>query len=104
MFRSISPARLTPAHSILVLSLCLFQIHIAGAASILTQHNDLGRSGANPNETILTTSNVGPSTFGKLFSLTVDGFTYAQPLYAPGVTLTNHGTHNVLYVATAHNS
>jgi hypothetical protein len=86
------------------MSLCLLHSQLLSAASILTQHNDLGRSGANPNETILTTSNVGPNSFGKLFSLAIDGFTYAQPLYVPGVTLTNQGTHNVLYVATAHDS
>jgi hypothetical protein len=67
------------------------------------QHNDLGRSGANPNETILTTSNVNETSFGKLFTLPIDGFTYAQPLYVPGVTISG-GTHNVVYVATAHDS
>ena len=104
MFRCKSPANPTRAHSLLALSLGLFHVQLISAASILTQHNDLSRSGANPNETILTTSNVSPSSFGKLFSLAIDGFTYAQPLYAPGVTLTNRGTHNVLYVATAHDS
>jgi Ricin-type beta-trefoil lectin domain-like/PQQ enzyme repeat len=103
MFRCMSPARLTPA-SFIFISPCLFHAQLLSAASILTQHNDLGRSGANPNETILTTSNVGLNSFGKLFSLAIDGFTYAQPLYVPGVTLTNQGTHNVLYVATAHDS
>jgi ribosomal silencing factor RsfS len=104
MFRSMSPARLTPACAILVLSVCLLPAQLTGAAAILTQHNDLSRSGANPNETILTTSNVTPSSFGKLFSLPIDGYTYAQPLYVPGVTIPNKGTHNVLYVATAHDS
>src|ERR1700731_3371542 len=103
MMRCTSPARPTPA-CFIFMSLCLLHSQLLSAASILTQHNDLGRSGANPNETILTTSNVGSNSFGKLFSLAIDGFTYAQPLYAPGVTLTNHGTHNVLYVATAHDS
>ena len=71
--------------------------------SVLTQHNDLSRSGANPNETILTTSNVSESTFGKLFAMPVDGFVYAQPLYVPQVSISG-GTHNVLYVADAHDS
>jgi hypothetical protein len=103
MFRCMSPARLTPA-SFIFISPCLFHAQLLSAASILTQHNDLGRSGANPNETVLTTSNVGPNSFGKLFSLAIDGFTYGQPLYVPGVTLINQGTHNVLFVATAHDS
>jgi hypothetical protein len=34
----------------------------------------------------------------------VDGFVFAQPLYMPGVNLPNSGTHNVLFVATAHDS
>ncbi len=71
--------------------------------SILTQHNDTLRTGANLSETTLTTSNVNGNTFGKLFTLPIDGFTYAQPLYLPGLTISS-GVHNVLYVATAHDS
>jgi PQQ enzyme repeat len=72
--------------------------------SVLTQHNDNSRTGANLNETSLNTSNVNVSTFGKLFSMPVDGFVYAQPLYMPNVNMPNSGTHNVLLVATAHDS
>ena len=66
--------------------------------SVLTQHNNNSRTGANLNETTLTTANV-KSNFGKLFSMPVDGFVFAQPLYMP-----NLGGHNVLFVATAHDS
>jgi outer membrane protein assembly factor BamB len=72
--------------------------------SVLTQHNDNSRAGANLNETALTTANVNVSSFGKLFSMPVDGFVFAQPLYMPNVTMPNLGTHNVLFVATAHDS
>jgi hypothetical protein len=72
--------------------------------SVLTQHNDNSRTGANLNETILNASNVNVSTFGKLFVMPVDGFVYAQPLYMPSVNMPNSGTHNVLLVATAHDS
>jgi hypothetical protein len=75
----------------------------ATAVPITTQHNNLARTGANLQETILTAANVGPGTFGKLFSRAVDGQVYAQPLYVPGVTI-NGAVHNVLYVATQHNS
>jgi hypothetical protein len=72
--------------------------------SILTQHYDNGRTGQNTNETILTLADVNSTTFGKLFALGVDGQVYAQPLYVPGVTIPGQGTHNVLYVATEHDS
>src|SRR6266478_1944881 len=72
--------------------------------SVLTQHNNNSRTGANLNEASLTTSNVNVSTFGKLFSMPVDGFVFAQPLYMPSVNLPNSGTQNVLFVATAHDS
>ncbi len=86
-----------------VLMSCL-QSASGQAVSVLTQHNDLSRSGTNPSETVLTTKSVNESSFGKLFSLSIDGFTYAQPLYDSGVTIPNHGTHNIVYVATAHDS
>jgi hypothetical protein len=71
--------------------------------SVLTQHNDNGRTGQNLNETVLNTSNVNVSNFGKLFFRTVDQNIYAQPLYVPNLTL-GGSTRNVLYVATEANS
>ena len=76
----------------------------AAAVAVLTQHNDNQRTGANLNETILNINNVRPGTFGKLFTREVDGHIYAQPLYVPGVSIPNKGVHNVVYVATQHNS
>jgi hypothetical protein len=71
--------------------------------SVLTNHNDNGRTGQNLQETSLTTSNVNVSNFGKLFTRTVDGYIYAQPLYVPGLSIGGK-TRNVVYVATEHNS
>ena len=103
MFRRISRSREAKVLTHIVLMMAFLRPAVSQTASVLTQHNDLGRSGANPNETILTTSNVNENSFGKLFTLPIDGFTYAQPLYDPGVTIAGV-KHNVVYVATAHDS
>jgi hypothetical protein len=66
---------------------------------VLTQHNDIARTGQNISEMILNTTNVNDNQFGKLFAMTVDGQVYAQPLYVPGVTI-NGGVHNVVIIAT----
>jgi PKD repeat protein len=72
--------------------------------SVLTYHYDNARTGQNTNETVLTTANVTPTSFGRLFSYAVDGQVYAEPLYVPGVIIPGQGTHNVLFVATQHDS
>jgi PQQ enzyme repeat len=83
--------------------MCLCHAVSWAQVSVLTQHNYNSRTGENLNEVSLNTSNVNVSTFGKLFSMPVDGFIFAQPLYLPNVNLSG-GTHNVLFVATAHDS
>ena len=72
----------------------------AALTQVLMQHNDLGRTGQNLHETILTTTNVTAKSFGKLFSYPVDNQIYAQPLYVPNVSIPGQGKHNVLYVVT----
>ncbi|HXQ98331.1 MAG TPA: hypothetical protein VN774_07805 [Candidatus Limnocylindrales bacterium] len=69
-----------------------------------TFHNDAARTGQNPNETILTPTNVNAATFGKIGFLPVDGQVDAQPLYLSNVSIAGGGAHNVLYVATEHGS
>ncbi|MDP9001728.1 MAG: hypothetical protein M3O46_16635 [Myxococcota bacterium] len=62
------------------------------------------RAGAQTTETILTPMVVGGGKFGLQFSQTVDGTIQAQPLYVPGLTIPGKGVHNVVFVATEHNS
>ena len=77
---------------------------IPTAVPVLTWRYDLTHSGQNTSETALTPTNVNPDTFGKLFSLSVDSTTYAQPLYVPGLKMSDGETHNVLFVATSNDS
>jgi hypothetical protein len=72
--------------------------------SVLTYHYDNSRTGANTKETILTPANVNKTQFGKLFSIPVESGIYTQPLYVPSLPIPGLGTHNVVYVATQHNS
>jgi regulation of enolase protein 1 (concanavalin A-like superfamily) len=76
----------------------------ATALNVLTQRYDNSRTGANLAESALTTTSVNAQQFGKLFSRAVDGNVYAQPLYVSGVNFGASGAHNIIVVATEHNS
>ena len=76
----------------------------AGAQSVTTSQYDNVRSGANPVETTLNPHNVNARHFGKLFALKVDGDVYAQPLFVAGLEIPDKGRHDVLFIATEHDS
>ena len=72
--------------------------------NVWTQHNDNSRTGANLTEVQLTTSNVNPSQFGKLFQYSADAPIFAQPLVISNLSIPNKGMRNVVFVATMNNS
>jgi hypothetical protein len=73
------------------------------SVNVLTYHNDIGRTGQNLNETILTTSSLNSTNFGKKSFLSTDGLVDAEPLYVSNLNI-GGTTHNVVFVATEHDS
>ena len=79
---------------------------VTDIAGVFTHHNDPQRTGQNLKEYALSPSTVSPSTFGRLFTCSVNeggsvpGYTYAQPLYVANITMADSRKHNVVYVAT----
>jgi hypothetical protein len=92
------------ASSVWILAACAALGVSPGAAQILTAQYDNARTGATLRETTLTPANVNVDHFGKIFSFPVDGDVYAQPLFLPNVEIPGKGVHNVIYLATEHNS
>ncbi len=71
--------------------------------SVLTQHNDNTRAGLNNREAALTTSNVNPSQFGRVFDLLVDDDVFTQPLIYANLNIAG-GLHNVVLISTTNNT
>jgi hypothetical protein len=79
------------------------RVWVTDYPGMFTYHADRFRSGVNLQEFALTKSTVKPSTFGKVFTRTVDGQIYAQPLHVANLTIAG-AKHNVVFVATEHGS
>jgi hypothetical protein len=102
-----TPARVAALGALALGMLCLPESLMAQAPTpvpVLTWRYDLTHAGQNTSETALKPSNVNVSSFGKLFSLAVDSTVYAQPLYVPGLKMSDGKVHNVLFVATENDS
>jgi chitodextrinase len=79
-------------------------VYVTNYAGSYTRDVDTFRSGLNPNEIVLTPANVNVAQFGKIASYSIDGIADASPLYVAGVSIPGNGVHNVVYVATEHDS
>lgn len=99
--------------ALLAIAAFLLPLGRAGAADVLTQHNDNARTGANLEETVLDTAKVASGRFGKLWSLYADGQIVAQPLYVENLAIDTSnrpdvprvvGTFNAVVIATMHNT
>lgn len=73
-------------------------------SSVLTQHYNTRRTGANLEEAILDITNVRPDTFGLVHRYKVPGQVYAQPLFVEQAVVPNQDKKNLLYVCTMHNT
>ena len=104
-----TPPNTAGAHTITVALSDLSQsanatAYITNYPGTFTRDIDKLRTGLNPDETVLTPANVNVTQFGKLFSYPVDGTADASPLYVPNLNIPGMGYHNVVYVATEHDS
>jgi len=71
---------------------------------VTTFHYDQKRTGWNQNETDLTPATVASKSFGLIATLKVDGNVFAQPLLVSGFVMPDSSIHDVLIIATGHNS
>jgi hypothetical protein len=76
---------------------------VSAQVTVPMSQYDNGRTGANLQEWMLNPSNVNATTFGKLFSRSVDDSIYALPLIVPDLTISGQ-RHNVMFVATMGNT
>ncbi len=71
---------------------------------VTTYHYDQNRTGWNQTETDLTPATVASAKFGLLSTLKVDGNVFAEPLLLSGFVMPDGTTHEVLIVATGHDT
>ncbi len=69
---------------------------------ILTFHGDVGRTGWNPHEETLTPSTIRAGSFGKVWSASVEGDIYGEPLVVAGLSV-NGTQRTVVYAVTESN-
>jgi fibronectin type 3 domain-containing protein len=113
-FKFVRPAtQRRPIRRSAILRLEMLESRLApSTTNVLTFHNDIASTGLNSTETVLAPTNVQVGSFGKLFTTSVDGQVYAEPLIDTGVTIAAGvntkpgaaGVHDVVFVATQHDT
>ncbi len=71
---------------------------------VLNYHYDNAHTGWNQSETDLTPASVASANFGLLQTLKVDGNVFAEPLLATQVAFPDGSQHDVLVIATGHDT
>ena len=71
---------------------------------VLMWKGDSSESGLYAAETTLTPANVNVNQFGRVASFQADGIVMAQPLFVSALDLGDGATHDVIIVATEHDS
>ena len=71
---------------------------------VLMWKGDPSASGLYAGETTLTTANVNVNQFGRIGSFQADGIVMAQPLFISGLDFGQGTTHDVVIIATEHDS
>src|ERR1700722_12393775 len=106
-FPSALPMNIFKGPSIILFLCCALTVR-SFAADVLTFHNDNAHTGLNSAEITLTPQDVKANSFGLLRNLPVDGAAFAQTLYVSNVQVISgaqsQGVHNLLIVATEHDS
>src|SRR5580698_7719278 len=87
-----------------VMAVYSFTLLVNAQVNVLTYKYDNARTGQNLNEPLLSPVNVNAAHFGRRFSHSVDGYLYGQPLYVAAVPMADGTLHDIIVVATAHDS
>ena len=83
---------------------CFFALSACAQVDVLTYKYDNARTGQNLNEPLLSPANVNNANFGRRFWYRVDGLLFGQPLYMAAVPMADGNLHDIIVVATAHDS
>ena len=80
------------------------KVYVENYAGVFTYQNDNQRTGQDNSEIALIPASVNHATFGKLFNFSIDGYVRNQPLYMANVMIPGQGYHNLVFIATEHDS